>query len=411
MTDRPNTYVGLDVCGALARCVVGVGEGTDLEYLACGSMPEVRWDDPEGRSSELTTEALHEVVCEVERDAGLTVVSAVVGTTGPQVHAQLVRSAIDLQPGSRPVTLDDVRAVLEKAEEGVRGESATILQQVPLEFVAGGQAGVSNPLGYTTDRLEAYTRVVETDRRSFERVNTTVKRAGIRVDECILGGFAAAYATLDPSELSAAVAHLDIGRSASSLTAYLGGSLRLACGIPIGCEDLVRDVAATFGTDEAVASSLISQLGRVDYDSGNPQMTIFVPGPDPTDPAGSGAVRSWSLLTKVITRRIDDCFDYVRAELREAGLRLDELDALVLTGDPAALPGIASAATRATRINARVGIPTGLRGLPTALRSPGWACAVGLVQYAHLLVRESMGEAAASDAQGDSRRFAEERIL
>ena len=411
MTDRPNTYVGLDASGSLARCVVGVGEGAGLQYLACGSMPPLRWDDDEDRSTDLTPEALHEVVCEVERDAGLTVVSAVVGTTGPHVHAQLVRSSIDLQPGPRPVTLDDVRAVLEKAEEGVRGASARTLQLVPLEFAAGGHAGLSSPLGFRTTRLEAYTRVVEIDWPSFERVNSMVKRAGIRVDECILGGFAAAYATLEASELAGTVAHLDFGRSASSLTAYVRGSLRLACGLPIGWEDLVRDVAATFGTDAAVASSLIAQLGRVEYDPGSPLATIFVPGPDPTDPVGSGAVRSWSLLTKVITRRIDDCFQYVRSEFHEAGLGPGDVHALVLTGDLAGLPGIAPAATRATHIKARVGTPTGLTDLPAALRSPGWACAVGLVLYAHRLVCGPDGETAESEARDDSGRVTEGRVL
>ncbi|MDE0105579.1 MAG: hypothetical protein OXN89_24645 [Bryobacterales bacterium] len=411
MTDRPTTYVGLDVSGSLVRCVVGVGEADGLEFLACGSMPQLRWDDEEDRSTDFTPEAVHEVVREVEREAGLTVVSAVVGITGPHIHARLVRSSIELQPGPRRVTLEDVRDVLEKAEQGVRGAASTALQLVPLEFAAGGRVGVSSPVGLPAARLEAYTRVVETDRRSFIHVNNTVKRAGIRVDECILAGFGAAYATLEPPEHPETVAHLDFGGSASTLTAYVGGNLRLACGIPIGWEDLVRDVGATFGTDEAVASSLIAQLGRVDYDPGTAPLTIFVPGPDPKDPVGTGAVRSLSLLTKVITRRIDDCFEYVRFELREAGLGLNDVYGLVLTGDIAGLPGIASAATTATHIKSRVGIPTRLRDLPVALQNPGWACAVGLVLYAHRLMCESDEGPAASDTWEGRGRVAEERVL
>ena len=350
-------------------------------------MQPLRWDADQERSTDLTPEALHEIVCEVEREAGLTVVSAVVGSSGPRVKSQLVRSAIDLHPGPRTVTLDDVREVLEQAESGVRGANALILQLVPLEFLADNQSGLSNPVGLQASRLEAYVRVVETDRHSFESVHSVVKGAGIRIHESILGGFAAAFATVTPHELAKGVVNLDFGRSASSLTAYADGSLRIAAGIPIGWDNLVRDVMSTFGTEASVASSLITQLGRVEYDALSQFASIFVPGPDPGDPVGSGAERSWSLLIKVITRRVDDYFHYLRSELQSARLAPENAHTLVLTGDMAALPGIARAATVATGLKARVGVPRALKGMPAVLRHPGWACAAGLAFYAHRLAQ------------------------
>ncbi len=397
MTDRPDTFVGLDMAGALARCLVGVRQPAGLTYLACGSMPSLRWDAEGQRHSELTGEALREVVCEVERAAGLTVFSAVVGTCGQRVESQLVRSGIDLGSEPRAVTMDDIRLVLEKAEGGVRGTSSTVLQLIPLEFVAGDRAGLVNPLGMTTSQLETYVRVIETDRQSFGEVNAAVKRAGLRVEECILGGFAAAYATLEERDLAEGVANLDFGGFSAGLTAYVGRTLRLAVGLPIGRNDLVRDVMTTFGTDASVASSLISQLGRVEYDTAKQFSSIFVPGPDPTDPVGSGGLRSWSLLIKVITRRVDDCFQHLRSEFRRAQLGKADVRTLVLTGDLAGLPGIARAAMMATGLRTRVGVPKGLLDLPAELRSPAWASAVGLVLYANRLAGDGPAGTTSAD--------------
>ena len=116
--------------------------------------------------------------------------------------------------------------------------------------------------------------------------------------------------------------------------------------------------------------------------------STLISGPDPGDPVGSGAERSWSLLIKVITRRVDDYFHYLRSELQSARLTPENTESLVLTGDMAALPGIVRAATMATGLRARVGVPRALKGMPAELRHPGWACAAGLAFYAHRLAQD-----------------------
>ncbi len=401
MTDKQDTYVGLDMGGAQTRCLVAVADGPDLSYLSCGSMPPARWTESDGQESQITAESVHEVLCEAERGAGLTIMSAVVGIGGARVSSHLVHTAVALPPDRNRVQMDDVRDVVKKAERGLLSARSTLLQLVPLKFVAGTCDGLRNPVGYQAKRLEAFVRVIATHEEEHAAANSLVKDAGIRVEETILDGFAAAYGTLEPAELAAGVAHLEFGKTASSLTAYCHGGLRLATGLPIGRDDLVADLARAFDTNASIASSLISDFGRVEFDTGDDSKFVFVPGPD-SDPVGSGAMRSCRLLNKIITRRVDDCLQLARAELLQVGIGDGGVRSLVLTGDVAALPGMRTMARVVVGLRTRIGVPSRPQNLPAALRHPGWACAAGLVLYAHRLAYRPSTESGGQQALAGS---------
>ncbi len=55
---------------------------------------------------------------------------------------------------------------------------------------------------------------------------------------------------------------------------------------------------------------------------------------------------------------------------------------LVLTGGTAQLPGLRDLAREMTHLPVRIGVPTGVRGLPEALRGPENATGVGLLLWA-----------------------------
>ena len=385
MTDKPNTFVGLDMSGALTRCLVAVANGNNLRYLSCGVMPPVRWDESEGTAGEASAESVYEVIREAEEGAGATIVSAVVGVGATNVSSHLAHTGITLPAGEGKIRTQDVQAVIEKAEQGLLHRGTTALQLVPLEFVAGPCKGLRDPIGYPANRLEAFVRIIEMRKSDHDSVSAMVNEAGIGIEDTVLGGFTSAFGTLTQAEMSEGVAHIDFGKTASSLTVYCRGCLRLATGLPIGRDDLVEDLARSLGTSGAVASSLITDFGRVEFDLGQSGVLVFVPGPNPNDPVGSGAMRPCNLVNRIITRRVNDCLQMANEEIRNIATRGDIIRSLVLSGDMAALPGIQERARDILRLGTRIGVPSKLQNLPPALQHPGWACAAGSVLYAHRL--------------------------
>lgn len=391
MTDKPDTYVGLDMGGSQARCLVASGKDSRLVFHSCGAMPPLQSDDGGGSERQITVEAVQEAVREAEHDGDLTIVSAVVGVAGGQVRSSLVHTAVALRPKPGGVRLEDVGLAVKKAEHGLLSTSATALQLVPIEFSTDSQSGLRNPLGLPTSMLEAYVRVVSTLAEEHEHVKELVNRASVRIEETILAGFASAYATLRHSERANGVAHLEIGHTSSCLTAYCGAGLRLASGLPVGRNHIVGDVARAFATELSSASSLIADFGAAVYSDAPSSAYVAVPSTQPR--YGGRAGRPWprNMLDKIIALRVGECLELARDELRHEGLSSGAVRSLVLSGDVAALPGIKEMAQSILGMRSRIGVPFQPEDLPEPLRHPGWACAAGLVLYAHRLAYQPPG--------------------
>ena len=385
MTDKPNTFVGLDMGGVQTRCIVAVANGKHLRYLSCGVMPPARWDDSDEAATEATAESVYEVIREAEESAGATVISAVVGVGAGGVSSHLVHTGVALPVGVGKVRPADVQAVIEKAEQGLARPGTAALQLVPLEFVAGPRSGLRDPVGYPAIRLEAFVRIISMRQSDHDSVRGLVNEAGIGVKDTVLGGFASAFGTLTQEEMDEGVAHMEFGKTATSLTVYRGGCLRLAIGLPIGRDDLVEDIARSLKASSVVASSLLTDFGRIEFDLGQRGAQVFVPGPNSRDPVGSGAMRSGRLLNRIITRRVIDCLQMAHEEIQNLATQGELIRSLVLSGDMAVLPGIANRARAILCLTTRVGRPSKLVDLPPALQHPGWACAAGSVLYAHRL--------------------------
>lgn len=385
MTDKSHTYVGLDMGGSQTRCLVAAADGPRLRFVSCGSMPPLRWNDNDIRETQMTSKAVLEAVCEAEHEGGLTIYSAVVGVGGSQVRSNLVHTAVAVPSDRGIIDTRDVGKAIRKATGGTLGPNPAVLQLVPLEFIADRGGAVHNPIGLPARRLEAYVRVISTEATQHESTQHMVRDASIRVEETILGGFASAYATLDRSEHRGGVAHLEIGKTATSLSAYSAGRLRLASGLPIGRDHVVADVARAFSTDLGVASSLITDFGSAAADGEMNGAYVIVPTTDPAYRNQLGRPWPRNMLDKIIALRVQECMQLAYDELRHAGLYNGALRSMVISGDLAALPGIRRIARDITGLKARVGVPSQPAGLPEALRHPGWSCAAGLVLYAHRL--------------------------
>ncbi len=411
MTDKPNTFVGIDMSGALTRCLVAVADGEQLRYLSCGVMPPARWDEGEPAAKDATAESVYEVIREAEESGGVTIASAVVGVGAAGAASHLVHTAVALPAGEGKIRPGDVQAVIAKAEHGLVHSGTTTLQVVPLEFVAGPCSGLRDPIGYPADRLEAFVRIVLTRKRDHDHVGAMVNEAGVGVKDTVLGGFAAAFGTLTQAEMVEGVAHLDFGKAASSLTIYRRGCLLLAIGLPIGRDDLVEDIARSLKTSTSVASSLITDFGRIEFNPGQGRALVFVPGSDPNNPVGSGAMRSCNLVNTIITRRVNDCLQMAHEEIRKIAVQGDAVGSVVLSGDMAALPGIQHRARDVLSLSTRVGLPSKLHNLPSALRHPGWACAAGAVLYAHRLAYWQERNTNKQERLASSGLRQEERVL
>src|SRR5581483_139931 len=74
-----------------------------------------------------------------------------------------------------------------------------------------------------------------------------------------------------------------------------------------------------------------------------------------------------------------ETFEMVEAEMTRAGYRDAFPAGIIVTGGSAQIAGVAALASEILGVPARIGVPTGLRGLADAVRGPAFATSIGLL--------------------------------
>ena len=98
-----------------------------------------------------------------------------------------------------------------------------------------------------------------------------------------------------------------------------------------------------------------------------------------------------SVLSAIIEPRLEEMFTLALREFEKSGM-YDSIGAgMVLTGGACLLPGTIELAERIMGLPVKIGIPNVSGGLVETVKSPIYATAVGLIQYAIKRVAEDDG--------------------
>src|SRR5207249_10186731 len=87
------------------------------------------------------------------------------------------------------------------------------------------------------------------------------------------------------------------------------------------------------------------------------------------------------VITEIIQPRMQEVFDLVGREMERADCDGLSPTGLILTGGGSQLDGVTELAARTLGMPVRLGRLRGVGGLTEAVEGPGFATAVGLVQY------------------------------
>ena len=296
----------------------------------------------------------------------------------PESHQVNVEVAI----GGHEVSENDIRRVLAQgrdAREVVQGDRQ-VIHSIPVGFAIDGSPRLREPRGLYADQLGVTMHLVTAQVGPVRNLATCVARGHLGISGMAVAPFASGLACLVEDEMDLGVTLVDCGGGTTSIAIFFEGALVYTDSIPMGGAHVTSDIARGLTTTIADAERLKTLYGTC-LRGHNEDDTIAVPQVGEVEEHSHKDVPR-SLLTGIITPRVEEILELVRERIVRSGFERIAGRRVVLTGGASQLQGIRELAARILDKQVRLGRPIRVAGLAEATGGPAFSACAGLLAYA-----------------------------
>lgn len=321
--------------------------------------------------------SVNESVEKAERNAGISVDSAIASIGGNHISSQSSKGVIAIGRADGEVTEDDIERVIGAAQAISVPANKEIIHIIPKNYSLDDQKNIKDPLGMNGVRLEVDAMIIEGSTPVIKNLSKSIEQAGIEIEEFVLAPLAAARATLSKRQKELGVVLVDIGGGTTSLAVYEENDLLHTSILPVGGAHITNDLAIGLRTSVDVAEKVKIEFGNALPREINKKEDINLAEIDPNE---EGTV-SRHHIAEIIEARLEEIFNMVNKELKV--ISRDKLlpGGVVLTGGTAKMPGAVDLAKNILGLPAQTGFPVRLGGLIDKVDEPSFVTAVGLILW------------------------------
>lgn len=323
-----------------------------------------------------TERSIRLAVDAAERMAGTTIRHVHVNVSGGRPTTVVNSAAIKIDNGV--VTQQDVDAVVSLAVSKADVGKRHVLHLLPVSYSLDGVETLQAPVGMHGEALKADIAVVTMEPAPLHNLRMAVERSHLGLSGFALAPYASARSVLAPDELELGTILFDMGGYTTHVAAFRQGKLVASAVLPIGGQHITNDIAHGLSTTVVHAERLKTMFGSVLGNGHDDRELLAVPllgerGVDTVQKVPK------HVLTSIIVPRLDELFEHARALLGEGALAGFASSRVVITGGASQLHGMREFATSRLGLPVRIGLPTGLQGLPELAKSGGFAAVAGLL--------------------------------
>lgn len=372
MEEKSRYSVGLDIGTSNVRAVVG---SIDRE----GNVSVVGYSEAlssgmrKGVVVNLTGPASAIDVClkPVEDMSGVQVDSATIGINGSHILSAKTEGMIAVGTVDHEIDEDDLDRVDQVAATGKFPANREILDLVPYAYSLDGQGGIKDPLGMTGSRLEIKASIISALLPYCDNLRKVAEMAKVAPERLVPTVVAASRAVITSQQMENGVGVIDLGATTTGVAVYDEGDLQYVGVVPIGGNDITKDLATILKTIPEVAEEIKIRFATGRFGENEKDIVIKQGREELIFPRDK--------VDEVVEARLEEIFEGVRKELKRAGYDKRLPEGIVLTGGGARLRDIETYAKSQVELAVRIGIPTGLGGVSEAVSKPEYAAAVGLM--------------------------------
>lgn len=361
------------VCSIVAR----VGSEGELKILGTGLAPSQGVQKGRIESIEEAREAVRSSLEESQRyiARGLIggVYAVVSGTHTSCLNTQHVLKDVgDL--GS--ITPQQIYHLIQSSYPQV-ATSQEVLHIIPIGYEVDGLPGVRNPTGLHANEVQVEAHVVMGDSITLKNTVKAIEANKVSVKSLVLQSLASAEATLTGDERELGTVLVDIGSGTCDLSIFRHGNPWYSAVIPVGGSQLSRDLAVAARIPYHLAEEIKVKWGHVLPELLRADEEVVIPGYQ----GQPRRVVMRRALCEPLHLRMVEILKLVMLRVTQAGLRQMPTGGLVLTGGAAEMAGLAELVEKTLGGPVRIAHPSGITGLPSQLRKPGYSAAVGALLW------------------------------
>jgi cell division protein FtsA len=361
------------VCSIVAR----VGAEGDLKILGTGMVTSQGMQKGRIDNIDEVKVAVKSSLEEAQRYIGRGVISGVyAGVSGSHISCLNTKDMMENPSADEdigPQHLDQlIRSSFPKVDP-----SQEILHMIPIGYEVDGMEAVRNPAGLHAKHINVESHVVMGDAATLRNTVKAIEASRVSVRSLVVESLASAESTLTGDEKEMGAVLVDIGGGTIDLMIYRQGNPWYSAVIPVGGNQLTRDLAVAMRIPYFLAEDIKLKWGNALPELVRADEEVVVPSFQ-GQPRRIAKRRD---LCEPLHARMVEMLKQILLRVRQSGLRQLPTAGLVITGGCAELPGIRELALKTLGGPVRLAYPQGIAGLPTQLQKASTSTAVGLLLW------------------------------
>ena len=370
-----DTLVALDIGTSKVLCLVAdIDDKGELRIIGIGNEPCSGLNKGVISEIDATVSSVRRAKEKASSMSSCNIESVTTGIAGNHIQSYNGNGAVNII--NDEVTEEDKEKVIANAQNIQIPKDQEILHVIDQYYTIDGQTGIREPKGMAGGRLEANVHIITTSSTAKRNLTKCINNSLLEIDHFVLQPVASSLAVLSDEELDLGVCLIDIGCGTTDVAIFTEGTIKHTAVIPIGSQMITNDIRIILCTSLDAAEQIKIQYGCVSTDQ---DKDLKIPVPSVSDKPDTET--SKTIVSQIITARINEIFDAIQKEINDSGYSNKIRAGLVFTGGGAKLDGIDNYAESFFKTPSRVGSPKNIKGLEDLRGKTRYSTAVGLLLY------------------------------
>ena len=396
----------LDIGSSKLGCLIVEPAGEKLHILSHALHASAGVRRGEISDLALFSETVGKVVESAERKAGITVKDLHIVMPGGNVKSQIGRYNLEL--ADPIVSRRDIRRLIAKQFQEAVPADRSLITSERLHYIIDGQSHVQNPKGMRASHLALDATSVTISSTAYLNISEAVVHNHLAMGRVGNAAYASGLACLSEEDADLGALVVDMGGGTTSAALFLNNGVIGVTSVPIGGNQITRDIARVLSVSLSDAERLKAVEGAITPSHGERLGDILSPPPflasgDNFVPASTsyqmqdlqlpnGEMINRQLLSDIIRPRVEEILDLTFAKLGDAGLENHISQRVILTGGASQLTGMADFVSQYWKRRASLALPHHIMGLDENSADPAFSALVGMALHIARIADDEMSD-------------------